>query len=180
MWWRNRRTGKKDQIEIKRGGVTLKTFQFANGSVKIISAPAGATVSLGGRTLGRTPLLLDEVKPGDVSYQLQLTGFKAAKVEGKVRPNDQIFLAVRLDKKLSPVRGEIWQNSLGMRFVPIGGWHISAWETRGARLGRLLRGDESCADQARFRPERERPSGQGGLGRGPTSSDPSCLRPIGT
>ncbi len=120
----------KDQIEIKRGEVTLKTFQFANGSVKIISAPAGATVSSGGRELGRTPLLLDDVKPGEVSYELQLTGFKAAEVQGKVQPNEQTFLAARLDKKLSPVRGEVWQNSLGMRFVPIGDWHISAWETR--------------------------------------------------
>ena len=57
----------KDQIEIKRGEVTLKTFQFANGSVKIISAPAGATVSADGRELGQTPLLLDDVKPGEVA-----------------------------------------------------------------------------------------------------------------
>jgi hypothetical protein len=120
----------KDQIEIKRGEVTLKTFQFANGSVKIISAPAGATVSADGRELGQTPLLLDDVKPGEVRYQLQLAGFKAAEVQGKVQPNEQVFLAARLDKKLSPVRGELWQNSLGMRFVPIGNWHISAWETR--------------------------------------------------
>jgi hypothetical protein len=120
----------KDQVEIKRGEVTLKTFQFANGSVKIISAPAGATVSLGEKELGQTPLLLDDVKPGEVSYQLQLTGFKTAEVQGKVQPNEQTFLAARLDKKLSPVRGEVWQNSLGMRFVPIGDWHISVWETR--------------------------------------------------
>jgi eukaryotic-like serine/threonine-protein kinase len=120
----------KDQIEIKRGEVGLKTFQFANGSVKIISAPAGATVSSGGEKLGQTPLLLDDIKPGEVSYQLQLTGFKAAEVKGRVQPNEQTFLAARLDKKLSPVRGEVWQNSLGMRFVPVGDWHISAWETR--------------------------------------------------
>lgn len=120
----------KDRIEIRRGEVALKTFQFANGSVKIISAPAGATVSLGGKELGRTPLLLDEVKPGEVTYQLQLSGFKAAEVHGAVRPNEQTFLAARLDKKFSPVRGEVWQNSIGMRFVPVGYWHISAWETR--------------------------------------------------
>lgn len=120
----------KDRIEIRRGGVALKTFQFANGSVKIISAPAGATVSLGGKELGQTPLLLDDVKPGEVSYQLQLSGFKAAEVQGKILPNEQTFLAARLDKKLSPVRGEVWQNSIGMRFVPMGSWHISAWETR--------------------------------------------------
>lgn len=120
----------KDKIEIKRGEVTVKTFQFANGSVKIISAPTGAKVSLGEKELGVTPLLLDEVRPGPVRYQVQLTGFKATEIGGEVLPNEQTFLAARLDKKLSPVRGEAWQNSLGMRFVPVGDWHISAWETR--------------------------------------------------
>ncbi len=120
----------QDRIEIKRGEVAFKTFQFANGSVKISSAPAGATVSLRGKDLGTTPLLLDEVKPGEVRYQLQLAGFKPVEVQGSIRPNEQTFLAVRLDKKLSPKRGEVWQNSLGMRFVPVGNWHISAWETR--------------------------------------------------
>jgi hypothetical protein len=120
----------RDRIEIKRGEVALKTFQFANGSVKIISAPSGATVSLGEKELGQTPLLLDEVKPGEVSYQLQLAGFKGAAAHGNVRPNEQTFLAARLEKRLSPVRGAVWQNSIGMRFVPVGDWHISAWETR--------------------------------------------------
>lgn len=120
----------KDQIEIRRAEIALKTFRFANGSVKIISAPAGAMVSLGGKEFGTTPLLLDEVKPGAVSYQLRLTGFKLAEVHDTVRPNEQTFLAARLEKKLSPVRGAVWQNSLGMHFVPMGDWHISAWETR--------------------------------------------------
>jgi len=120
----------KESIEIKRGEVALKTFRFANGSVKIISAPTGATVSSGGKDLGTTPMLLDEVKPGDVSYQLELAGFKPSQVHGAVRPNEQTFLAARLEKRLSPVRGEVWQNSIGMRFVPVGNWHMSAWETR--------------------------------------------------
>lgn len=120
----------EDHLEVKRGEVTLKAFRFANGSVKIISAPAGATVSLGGKQLGRTPLLLDELKPGEVSYQLQLAGFKSAEVRGTISPNEQTFLASRLEKKLSPVRGQTWENSLGMRFVAVADWHLSAWETR--------------------------------------------------
>jgi serine/threonine protein kinase len=120
----------KDQLAIKRGEVALRALRFANGSVKIISAPAGATVSLGGRELGRTPLLLDQIHPGEVSYQLQLPGFKPVAVHGTVQPNEQAFLAARLDRQLSPARGQVWENSLGMRFVPLGDWHISAWETR--------------------------------------------------
>ncbi len=120
----------QDQLEIRRSEVALRTFRFANGSVKIISAPAGATVSSGGQEVGTTPLLLDEVKPGTVSYELERAGFKTVEVHGNVRPNEQTFLAARLDKRLSPERGKVWQNSLGMRFVPVGDWHLSAWETR--------------------------------------------------
>lgn len=120
----------KGHLEVKRGEVTLKAFRFANGSAKIISAPGGAMVSLGGKELGRTPLLLDEVKPGEVSYHLQLEGFKPAEVRGTISPNEQTFLASRLEKKLSPVRGKAWENSLGMRFVAVAAWHMSAWETR--------------------------------------------------
>ncbi len=144
----------KDQIEIKRGGVTLKTFQFANGSVKIISAPVGATVSLGGRTLGRTPLLLDDVKPGDVSYELQLTGFKAAKVEGKVRPRSDFpgdasgqETEPGARRGLAKLSRDALRADRRLAHQRVG--------NAGARLGRLLRGDESCAEQAGLCPERE-------------------------
>lgn len=70
------------------------------------------------------------MKPGSVRYQLTLAGFKPTEISGEVLPNEQTFLAARLDKKLSPARGEAWQNSLGMKFVPVGDWHFSAWETR--------------------------------------------------
>ena len=120
----------RDGVAIKKGEVAIKTFEFANGSVKIISAPAGATVSQGTTELGATPLLLDEVHPGEVSYELHLGGFKPSKVHGRVQPKQQTFLAARLEKRLSPEQGHVWQNSLGMRFVPIGAWHMSVWETR--------------------------------------------------
>ena len=119
-----------DRVEIKRGQVAIKNFEFANGSVKIISAPAGAMVMQVNKELGTTPLLLDEVKPGEVDYELRLTGFKPATVHGSVYPKQQTFLATRLEKKLSPVHGQVWQNSLEMRFAPVGEWHMSAWETR--------------------------------------------------
>jgi eukaryotic-like serine/threonine-protein kinase len=119
-----------DRVEIKRGEVAIKNFEFANGSVKIISAPAGATVLQGTTELGATPLLLDDVHPGEVSYELRLGGFKPSEVHGKVQPKQQTFLAARMEKRLSPERGRVWQNSLGMRFVPMEAWHISVCETR--------------------------------------------------
>ena len=107
-------------------------FVFANGSVKITSAPSGAAVFVGGRELGQTPLVIEEVKPGPVSYELRLTGYKTKVVPGKVDPQHQLFLAEYLEK-LNLTFGEpgqIWTNSLGMKFVTAGGVQVSIWETR--------------------------------------------------
>jgi formylglycine-generating enzyme required for sulfatase activity/serine/threonine protein kinase len=105
-------------------------FVFANGSVKITSAPGGATVIAHGRELGQTPLVIEEVKPGNVSYELRLSGYKPGSVTGKVEPQQQAFLAARLEKGLTPEPGQPWTNSLGMKFVPLGEIRISVWETR--------------------------------------------------
>jgi len=105
-------------------------FVFANGSVKITSAPGGAMVKANGKELGQTPLVIEEIKPGDVTYQLQLAGYKPTSISGKVEPQQQTFLAARLEKSVGPAPGQPFANSLGMKFVPLGDIRISIWETR--------------------------------------------------
>ncbi len=105
-------------------------FVFANGSVKITSAPGGATVLANGRELGQTPIVIEEVKPGAVTYELRLAGHKPISVTGQVEPQQQAFLAARLEKRLSPEPGQAWTNSLGMKFIPLGEVRFSIWETR--------------------------------------------------
>ena len=105
-------------------------FVFANGSVKITSAPGGATVIANGKELGQTPLVIEEVKPGDAAYELRLRGYKATSVSGKVEPQQQTFLAARLEKSAGPVSGRPFTNSLGMKFVQLGNIYMSVWETR--------------------------------------------------
>ena len=105
-------------------------FVFANGSVKITSAPGGALVIGNGQELGQTPLVIEEVKPGDVTYELRLGGYKSTSVSGKVEPQQQSFLAARLEKSVGPEPGQSFTNSLGMKFVPLAEVRISVWETR--------------------------------------------------
>jgi formylglycine-generating enzyme required for sulfatase activity len=105
-------------------------FVFANGSVKITTAPGGATVIANGRELGQTPLVIEEVTPGAVSYELRLAGYQTTAVGGQVEPQQQAFLAARLEKSVGPEEGQPWTNSLGMKFVPLGKVRISVWETR--------------------------------------------------
>jgi hypothetical protein len=120
----------REKVEIKRGEMISKVFEFANGSVKIISAPAGATVWQDGREIGTTPLLLEEVTPGEVSYELRLAGFKPGAVHGNVQPKEQTFLDARLEKILMLDPNQPFENSLGMRFVPLRNIRICVWETR--------------------------------------------------
>jgi eukaryotic-like serine/threonine-protein kinase len=120
----------EQKIEIVAGRDNAAHFVFENGSVKITSSPGGATVTANGKELGQTPLVIEEVKPGEVNYQLQLAGYKTTSIGGKVEPQQQTFLAARLEKSVGPAPGQPFTNSLGMKFVPLGDIRISAWETR--------------------------------------------------
>lgn len=118
------------QIDVEAPGEKSVRFVFANGSVKITSAPGGAIVVANERELGQTPLVIEEVKPGPVSYELRLNGYKSVSVEGRVEPQQQSFLAARLEKVAGSMPGQVWTNSLGMNFVPLGQVLICIWETR--------------------------------------------------
>jgi serine/threonine protein kinase len=120
----------QQKIEIDPKHENAVDFVFANGSVKITSAPGGAMVTAGGKELGQTPLVIEEVKPGDVTYELQLGGYKPTSITGKVEPQQQTFLAARLEKSIGPAPGQPFTNSLGMKFVPLGDIRMSVWETR--------------------------------------------------
>lgn len=56
------------------------------GTLLVTSAPAGATVQYGPRILGQTPLLLDDLPPGE--YELRIVSFAhdVARVQAKVDP----------------------------------------------------------------------------------------------
>ena len=120
----------QQKIDVNAQRENAARFVFANGSVKITSAPGGATVIANGKELGQTPLVIEEVKPGDVSYELRLAGYKRGAVNGKVEPQQQTFLAARLEKSVGPAPGQPFTNSLGIKFVPLGDIQISVWETR--------------------------------------------------
>ena len=120
----------KRPVTLEAGKENAAHFVFANGSVKITSAPGGAKVLASGRELGQTPLVIEEVKPGPVTYELRLAGYKATSITGRVEAQQQAFLAARLEKSLSPEPGQPWTNSLGMKFVPVGNIQLSVWETR--------------------------------------------------
>lgn len=120
----------KRTIDIQRDTPAAASFEFLGGSVKITSAPGGAHVFSGDKELGKTPLLLEGLDPGDVRYELRLAGFKPLEVNGSVKPGEQTFLGARFVQRTGPQRGLPWENNLGMKFVPVGDILVSAWLTR--------------------------------------------------
>src|SRR5438477_628633 len=50
------------------------------------------------------------------------------RARGVVEPKQQAFLAARLEHK--PDSGQPWENSLGMKFVPVGAVRFCVWEVR--------------------------------------------------
>ena len=120
----------EEKVDIGPQQPSTAHFVFANGSVKLTSAPGGASVRANGKELGQTPLVIEEVKPGQVIYELHLSGYNSTTVTGKVDPQQQTFLAARLEKSLGPAPGQPFTNSLGMKFVPVADIRVSIWETR--------------------------------------------------
>jgi formylglycine-generating enzyme required for sulfatase activity len=105
-------------------------FSFVPGTVKITSAPGGASVFAGGDEIGQTPLLCEDLPPGPVQYELRLSGYRSIEVTGEVRPGEQTFVGARFVQRAGPRKDAPWENSLGMRFVPVGDVLVCAWPTR--------------------------------------------------
>ncbi|MCU0795272.1 MAG: bifunctional serine/threonine-protein kinase/formylglycine-generating enzyme family protein [Akkermansiaceae bacterium] len=103
------------------------------GRLLVRTDPPGAEIRVNDEFRGVSSgyLLVDRVRPGPVLLEVSLEGYKTEKrnfdLGAGLTHNEQITLAanksVVLDKR--------WENSLGMRLVPMGkDWMASAWETR--------------------------------------------------
>ncbi len=117
-------------VMAERTRLESEAFEFLTGSVKITSAPAGASVYVGKTEIGKTPLLLSEQEPGKVAYELRYTGFAPCKLADVIRPGEQTFLGARMIQRNGPQRGKAWENSLGMKFIPVQSVLVSVWTVR--------------------------------------------------
>ncbi|HZP61220.1 MAG TPA: PEGA domain-containing protein [Opitutaceae bacterium] len=78
-------TSHSEDVTVNHGANAHVAWKFTNGNIVITSTPSGATVSSNGRVLGVTPLTLNNVISGDVSYDLNLVGYDTTTVSGKVQ-----------------------------------------------------------------------------------------------
>ena len=103
------------------------------GRLLVRTDPPGAEVMVNREFRGVSTgyLLVERVRPGPVELEVSLEGYKTGKRTFELAPgatrNEEIILAANK----SVVLDKPWQNSLGMRLVPMGkDWMAAVWETR--------------------------------------------------
>lgn len=114
-------------------------FRFPYGSVTLKSEPPGAAVVSGGRPLGRTPLTLAVVPPGEHRFELSKEQHRAETVSGRVEPGGSLQFDATLTYDPAPVASRNFKNSLGreMVWIPtLRGW-AGAHEVTQAEYERL-------------------------------------------
>jgi hypothetical protein len=69
----------------------------ARGSVLVQTRPAGATVSIDGKSLGSTPVRIPELAPGSHAVRVSLKGYRTVTATVVVRAGEQTLLRLSLE-----------------------------------------------------------------------------------
>lgn len=103
------------------------------GTITVSTEPAGAEIYFDGvnRGLADGPLLVDQVRPGNWLLTASLEGYRSESREIQVLPRQNQDLVLTLEQDTSVILDRPWENSLGMKFVPMGDeWMVGVWEVR--------------------------------------------------
>lgn len=117
----------------------LEIVPVPYGSVEITSTPRGAEVFEGSKSLGRTPLTLPKIRAGNFAFDVRLTGYEPAVAKGELKLDEAKKFNLRLRATDAAVFDKPWQNSLGIKLVPMGRVMIASVETRRKDLADFAR-----------------------------------------
>jgi eukaryotic-like serine/threonine-protein kinase len=115
--------------------VLVRPIPFAR--IVLTTEPAGADVFVeyadsttsAGSTNG--PLAIESLRPGEIQLKVQLDGYKPLTHKVTLKPNESLDVLLKLQINNSVVMDKPWENSLGMKFVPVGKELMACvWETR--------------------------------------------------
>lgn len=125
-------------IDADTGSNTVH-FPFAYGSVTLASEPSGAAVVSGGMPMGRTPLTLPVVPPGNYTFELSKEQHRGTSVSGSLEAGGSLDFTATLTYDSTPVVSRDFKNGLGQQLVwidALGGW-AGAYEVTQAEYERL-------------------------------------------
>lgn len=114
------------------GREALKTeiVKVISGRIVIDSNPRGAEIYQADLLIGRTPLTQNKARAAAFNYELRLPGYKSEFITGNLKSGQSLSFNPRLKSTGAIVFGKPWENSLGMKLVPLGKAMLATHETR--------------------------------------------------
>ncbi len=106
-------------------GSNAVDFRFDYGSVSLASEPSGAAVVSDGMPLGRTPLTLSVVPPGNYTFELSKEQHRATSVSGTVEAGGALNFTASLSYNPAPPTNSGFTNGVGLEMAwiaPLRGW----------------------------------------------------------
>jgi formylglycine-generating enzyme required for sulfatase activity len=114
-------------VEVVASEVNDFTAEFADGGVKIMSEPEGATVMEGTKNLGSTPLVLRNLSIGEKQFAVKLKDYGAAIVTVKILANQIVSTEVVLKPSPPLTPGQPYTvPDLGLLLEPISAGRYTA------------------------------------------------------
>lgn len=110
--------------------IRTEILRVPYGRLSIDSTPRGAEVFDGELRVGRTPLQLTKVRADKFEYEVRLPGYKSEFARGNLKESQAMSFNLRLRATGSIVFGKPWENSLGIKMVPMGRAMLATIETR--------------------------------------------------
>ncbi|SKB08603.1 Serine/threonine protein kinase [Prosthecobacter debontii] len=110
--------------------IRLEIMRVPYGRLSIDSTPRGAEVFDGELRVGKTPLQLTKVRADKFNYEVRLPGYKSEFAQGNLKEGQAMSFNLRLKATGSVVFGKPWDNSLGIKMVPMGRAMLASTEVR--------------------------------------------------
>ncbi|HVZ63951.1 MAG TPA: PEGA domain-containing protein [Lacunisphaera sp.] len=85
-----------EKVRVEAAKTAEASFAFKFGSLKLTSDPSGATVKNGSTVLGKTPLSIAQLPPGECDLKLELPGWPAQAYKVTIAENTEAGGTVRL------------------------------------------------------------------------------------
>lgn len=105
----------KETVTVQEKGQGRSNFQFVGGELRVTTTPSGATVKTGTRTLGRTPLVLENVDPGALNLDITLDGWEPETTTVTITPKETSRVEMELldlNRIVPASQVEIWPKKI--------------------------------------------------------------------
>ncbi|MDF1850217.1 MAG: SUMF1/EgtB/PvdO family nonheme iron enzyme [Verrucomicrobiales bacterium] len=99
------------------------------GTLFLNSTPEGARVFVNGQVRGLTPVVADRVRFGPYHVVFRTPGYAEMSMIGQVDQIEPVALTMTLERDQSVIFGEPYENSLGMKMIPVGDLLVATRET---------------------------------------------------